>query len=58
VLAVSVPTGDFTVTAYNSTTNTPACGNKVTVSYPFVFMIPSLMPYGPITLTATGCNNG
>jgi hypothetical protein len=53
-----VPTGDFTVTAYNSTTNTPACGNKVTVSYPFVFMIPSLMPYGPITLTATGCNNG
>jgi Flp pilus assembly protein TadG len=58
VLAVSVPTGDFTVTPYSSVSNTPSCGNQVTVSYQFQFIVQDLMPYGPITLNATGCHNG
>jgi Flp pilus assembly protein TadG len=58
VTSVSVPTSDFTVTAYSSSTNTPNCGNQVTVSYQFSFMIGELFPYGPITLNAEGCHNG
>lgn len=60
VLAVSVPTGDFTVTPYNSASNppTPTCGNQVRVSYQFQFIVTSLMPYGPLTLNASGCHNG
>ena len=61
VLAVSVPTSDFTVTPYNSASNppTPTCGNQVTVSYQFKFIVTDqLIPYGPITLKATGCHNG
>ena len=58
VSGVSVPTSDFTVTAYSSASNTPACGNQVTVSYQFSFIIGQLFPYGPITLNAEGCHNG
>src|ERR1700719_203181 len=38
VYAVSVPTGDFSVTPYNSSSNTPACGNQVNVSYQLALM--------------------
>jgi Flp pilus assembly protein TadG len=58
VSADSVPNSDFTVTPYVSSTNTPACGNQVTVSYQFSFIIGQLFPYGPITLNAEGCHNG
>ena len=60
VSGVSIPTGDFTVTPYSSGSNppTPSCGNQVTVRYQFQFIIQNLMPYGPITLNATGCHNG
>jgi Flp pilus assembly protein TadG len=61
VLAVSVPTSDFAVTPYNSASNPPTrtCGNQVTVSYQFQFIATDrLIPYGPITLKATGCHNG
>ena len=33
VSGISIPTGDFTVTRYNSASNTPSCGNQVAVSY-------------------------
>jgi Flp pilus assembly protein TadG len=59
VYGVSVPTTAFTPTRYNSSTNTPACGNKVTVSYQLDLLVASqLLPYGPFTLNATACYNG
>jgi Flp pilus assembly protein TadG len=51
----SVPASDFTVTPYNPVTNAPSCGNQVTVSYPFSFVVTSLFP-SSITLSATACN--
>ena len=39
VSGVSIPTGDFTVTHYSSASNTPSCGNQVTVSYQFQFTL-------------------
>jgi Flp pilus assembly protein TadG len=57
VHSISVPVSDFAVTAYNATTNTPNCGNQVTVTYPFSFAVTGLFPYS-ITLTATGCHQG
>jgi hypothetical protein len=62
--SLSVPTSDFCVTAYNATTNPcdvtpfpPSCGNLVTVSYPFSFIVTGLFPWN-ITLTAQGCHLG
>jgi Flp pilus assembly protein TadG len=54
--SLSVPTSDFSVTAYNAPT--PLCsGNRVTISYPFSFIVTGLFPWS-ITLTATGCHLG
>jgi len=55
VYGTSVPASDFTVTPYNAVTNAPSCGNQVTVSYPFPFIVTSLFPFS-ITLNATACN--
>jgi Flp pilus assembly protein TadG len=57
VYGISVQPGDFAVTAYNATTNTPSCGNQVTVTYWFSFVGTSLSP-SSIKLTATGCHLG
>jgi len=62
-----VPTGVI----FSLTNPSPACGNQVTVCYPFTFIVPTLFPfsnsvagcpagYAPptagLTLTATGCH--
>jgi len=57
VYTTSVPASDFAVTAYDATTNTPSCGNRVIVTYPFSFVVTGLFPFS-ITLTATGCHLG
>jgi Flp pilus assembly protein TadG len=54
---LSVPAGDFVLTLYNAATNTPSCGNQVTVTYPFTFIASDLFPFH-ITLTATACHMG
>jgi Flp pilus assembly protein TadG len=68
VYSIAVPAGAiFSVTSPN-----PACGNQVTVCYPFTFLVPTLFPFrntapstcpvgytAPttgLTLTATGCH--
>jgi len=59
VYGFSVSASEFTVTAYSSATNTPACGNKVTISHPFTFIITgSLVNYRAVTLQAAACHNG
>jgi len=65
--SVDVPTG----VVFSLTNPSPACGNQVTVCYPFTFIVPTLFPltnsvagcpnnYVPptkgLTLTATGCH--
>jgi Flp pilus assembly protein TadG len=55
--SITVPASDFAVTAYNAATNTPSCGNRVIVTYPFSFAVTGLFPFN-ITLTATGCHQG
>jgi Flp pilus assembly protein TadG len=45
-----VPTG----VVFSLTNPSPACGNQVTVCYPFTFIVPNLFPF---TNTVTGCPN-
>ena len=68
VYATSMPAG----VVFSVTSPSPACGNEVTVCYPFQFLIPTLFPFtntaptscptayaAPVpglTLTATGCH--
>jgi len=68
VYGISVPAG----AVFSVTSPSPACGNEVTVCYPFQFLIPGLFPFtntapascpkgysAPalgLTLTATGCH--
>ena len=68
VFSVPVPAG----TVFSVTNPNPACGNEVTVCYPFEFLLPGLFPFtnakpatcpaaynAPalgLTLTATGCH--
>jgi hypothetical protein len=68
VFGISVPAG----AVFSVTNPSPACGNEVTVCFPFEFMVPGLFPfsntppascpkaYNPpalgLTLIATGCH--
>jgi Flp pilus assembly protein TadG len=46
---VNIPSSDFTVTS-----PAPACGNQVTASVPFSFIVSALFPWN-VTLTAQSC---
>jgi Flp pilus assembly protein TadG len=46
-LPLTVPSADFTA-------STQTCGSSVSVTYPFDFVVPRLLPYN-ITLTAQAC---
>ena len=67
VVSIDVPDG----VVFSLTSPSPACGNQVTVCYPFTFIVPTLFPFSNtvagcpnnytaptvgLTLTATGCH--
>ena len=68
IYGIPVPSG----TVFSVTSPSPACGNQVTVCYPFQFLIPTLFPFSNtpsascpksysapslgLTLIATGCH--
>jgi len=57
VYGITVEASDFTVTPYISTTNTPACGNQVTVNYTFKFIAAGLLFHnGTVNLSTTACH--
>ena len=54
VTGFTVPSGDFTVTL-STTCGTGVSGSQVSVSMPFTFVVPKLLPWS-ITLTAQSCH--
>jgi Flp pilus assembly protein TadG len=55
VFGISVPDANFSITPYVLATNTPACGNFISVSYTYNFIASGLLPFGPITLRTSAC---